>query len=52
MRTKVQVTGLERDGDRVTGVRLAAGRDGSEVVRCAREVICKLRGPPLKRRLS
>jgi choline dehydrogenase len=39
VRTKVQVTGLEMDGERVTGVRLAAGRDGSEVVRCAREVI-------------
>jgi choline dehydrogenase len=39
VRTKVKVLGVELEGDRAVGVRLAKGRKGSEVVRAEREVV-------------
>jgi choline dehydrogenase len=39
VRTKVTVLGVELEGDRAVGVRLAKGRTGSEVVRAEREVV-------------
>jgi choline dehydrogenase len=39
VRTKLPVQGVELDGDRAVGVRIARGRGGSEVVRANREVI-------------
>ena len=39
LRTRVLVQGVEFDGERAAGVRIARGRRGSEVVPAAREVI-------------
>ncbi len=39
VRTKVKVLGVELEGDRAVGVRLAKGRKGSVVVRAEREVV-------------
>src|SRR6185312_10870969 len=38
-RTGVQVQGVELEGERATGVRVAKGRAGSELLRASREVI-------------
>src|SRR5262249_20196138 len=48
VRTKVSVQGVELEGDRAVGVRIARGRKGSEVVRAGREVILAAGaiGPP------
>ncbi|HXD53478.1 MAG TPA: GMC family oxidoreductase N-terminal domain-containing protein [Solirubrobacteraceae bacterium] len=39
VRTGVQVQGVELEGERATGVRVAKGRAGSELLRASREVI-------------
>jgi choline dehydrogenase len=39
VRTNVTVLGVELEGDRAVGVRLAKGRSGAEVVRAEREVL-------------
>jgi choline dehydrogenase len=39
VRTNVTVLGVELDGDRAVGVRLAKGRGGVEIVRAEREVL-------------
>ncbi len=39
VRTRVQVLGVELDGNRAAGVRLRKGRGGSELARAGREVI-------------